>query len=69
MNRTQRTRSSAPKNLSRRSDLATRSLELIRTVDQNLDSLLNCDTPEDYELMVQRALPNIKYRTSDNPRC
>ena len=28
-------------------------LELIRTVDQNLDSLLNCNTPEDYEKVVQ----------------
>lgn len=28
-------------------------LELIRTVDQNLESLLNCNTPEDYEKVVQ----------------
>ena len=31
-----------------------------RTVDQNLDSLLNCNTPEDYEKVVHRAFPKHK---------
>ncbi|RLT05283.1 MAG: molybdenum cofactor guanylyltransferase [Planctomycetota bacterium] len=31
-------------------------LDAIRTVDQNLDSLLNCNTPEDYEHVKQALL-------------
>ena len=43
-------------------------LDMIRTFDQNLNSLLNCNTPEDFKMMVQRALLNMKHCTSDNPR-
>ncbi len=35
-------------------------LDMIRTVDQNLDSLLSCNTPEDYEKVVHRAFPKHK---------